>query len=157
MMYTAITLNGDTDIYFNDQLLFRCLTIKGFFKSKFYIEDVSKKKLLELEIRDFLGFNKKYFLKRHCFEKDIDLYKFKSKLCLKVDNDIILLNKKIRPWKFEGDFIINNKKTGCFKNKLTFFESSFTFDFYSDINTNIYCILLFSILVIDEFNTQPST
>lgn len=157
MMYTAITLNGDTDIYINDELLFKCFTIKGFFKNKFYLEDISKIKLLELEIRHFFGFNKKYFLKRHCFEKDIDLFKFKRKLCLKVDNEIIMLNKKIRPWKFEGDFIVNNKQTGYFKNNLKFSESSFTFDFYSDMSTNIYCILLFSILVIDEFNTRPSS
>ena len=154
-MYKAITLNGDTVIYINDQLLFRCLTIKGIFKDKFYIEDISKIKLLELEIRHFFGFNRRYLIKQQNFSKKIELYKHKQKLHLKVDSNVISINKKIRAWKFEGDFTINNKIYGGFKNSLKIFESSFVFNFEREHDTNLYCIVLFCILVVDEFNTRP--
>lgn len=156
-MYTAITLNGNTDIYFDNELLFRCFTYKYFLKDIFYIEDIHGVKLLELEIKNFFGFNKKYLIVGQKLHHQISLFKLKKKLYLKVENDTISLNKKIRAWKFEGDFIVNNNFSGSFNNDLKFFKSSFTFDFNSKSDVNIYCIILFSILVIDEFNTRPST
>lgn len=154
-MYTATTLNGNTDFYFNNKLLWKSVVFKGLFKDKFYIEDANKTRLLELEIKHFLGFGKKYLIEKQKLYNQIGFIKIKKKLYLKVENDMLSLDKKMRAWKFEGDFIINEKKIGNFKNKLKLFESSFTFDFYSGISTNIYCIILFSILVIDEFNTRP--
>lgn len=153
-MYTAITLNGNTDIYFDNELLFRCFTYKYFLKDIFYIEDIHGVKLLELEIKNFFGFNKKYLIVGQKLHQRISLFKLKKKLYLKVENDTISLNKKIRAWKFEGDFMVDNKKQGVFSNSLTLLKSSFTFEFNSEKDINFYCILLFSILVIDEFNTQ---
>lgn len=155
MIYKAITLNGNTDFYFDNELLYRCISYKYLFKDVFYIEDIHKVKLLELEIRHFFGFNKKYLIIEQKFHKEVNLFKIKKKLYLKVENDTISLNKKLRAWKFEGDFIVNNKVFGSFHNDLKLFESSFTFDFNSKSDINIYCIILFCILVIDEFNTRP--
>ena len=156
-MYKAITLNGDTDVYFNNELLYKCIVYKYLFEDKFYIENIHKEKLLELEIKHFFGFNKRYLIKKQKFQEKIELSKFKRKLSLKVGNDTILLNEKIRAWKFEGDFIVNNKVSGSFKNNLKFFESSFTFNFDKESGTNLYCMILFSILIIDKFNTRPTS
>lgn len=78
-----------------------------------------------------------------------------KKLNLRIDGKTILLNKKIRAWKFEGDFIVNDKILGSFNNRLKPFKSSFTFDFETESEINLYCIVLFSIFVVDEFNTRP--
>lgn len=157
MNYNAITLNGNTDIYFGNELLYRCVSYKYLLKDIFYIEDIYGVKLLELEIKHFFGFNKKYLIIAQKLNQQIYLFKLKKKLYLKVENDIISINKKIRAWKFEGDFIVNNEFIGDFNNDLKVFKSSFTFDFNSKSDINIYCIILFSILIIDEFNTRPTT
>lgn len=154
-MYTAITLNGNTDIYFANQLLWKSITIKGILKDKFYVQDINNTRLLELEIKHFFGFGEKYLIVEQRLQRQIDLLKIRKKLYLKVANDTISLNKKMKAWKFDGNFIVDNKISGSFKNHLTLLKSSFTFDFKNESETNFYCILLFSILVIDEFNTQP--
>ncbi|WLD22635.1 hypothetical protein NU10_07770 [Flavobacterium dauae] len=154
-MYTAITLNGNTDVYLHDQPLYRCVTSKVFFKDKFYIEDVNNIKVLELDIKHFIGFNKRFLIKNQNLNKKIELYKMNKKLNLRIDGKTILLNKKIRAWKFEGDFIVNDKILGSFNNRLKPFKSSFTFDFETESEINLYCIVLFSIFVVDEFNTRP--
>ncbi|WP_158960989.1 hypothetical protein [Myroides fluvii] len=153
-MYTAITLNGDTDFYYQNQLLYTSRTQKKMFKDIFSIKDSSNVKLIEIEIKHLFGYNKRYFIKSQHFEKIVNLRFLRKRLCLEVDGSIIELKKKIRAWKFEGDFIVNNQKQGIFSNKLTLLKSSFTFEFNSEKEVNFYCIILFSILVIDEFNTQ---
>lgn len=153
-MYTAITLNGNTDIYYHNQLLYTSRTQKKMFRDVFYIEDSHNVKLLEIEIKHLFGYNKKYLIKNQNFEKKVNLCFLRKRLCLEVEGSIIELKKKIRAWKFEGDFMVDNKKQGVFSNSLTLLKSSFTFEFNSEKDINFYCILLFSILVIDEFNTQ---
>lgn len=156
MIYKAITSNGNTDLYIDNQLVYKCITNKYLFKDIFYIEDACGLKVLELKIRHIFGFSKKYLIMNQRLDKHVVLFKIKSKLCLKVEEDIISLEKKFRAWKYEGDFIVNDNFFGDFKNKLSFFESSFTFNFKNDSDIKDYCIVLFSILVIDEFNTRSA-
>ena len=79
-MYTAITLNGNTDIYFANQLLWKSITIKGILKDKFYVQDINNTRLLELEIKHFFGFGKKYLIVEQRLQRQIDLLKIRKKL-----------------------------------------------------------------------------
>ncbi|PJR03721.1 hypothetical protein [Avrilella dinanensis] len=156
-MYSAISKNGNTHFYFNGQLILKAVTWKYFCFDKFYIEDSKGSKLIEISILSMFGFWKKYSIKSQNLKNYVELFKFKGQLILKAGNKEIYINKKNKLRKFEGEFFLNKKKYGYFDNKLTMFKSTFTFHFQTqDEDTNTYCIMLFSIMVIDKFNFGPS-
>ena len=155
-MYSAISKNGNTYLYFNGQLILRAVTWKYFCFDKFYIEDSKGAKLIEISILSMFGFWKKYSIKRQNLKNYVELFKSKGKLILKVGSNEIYINNRKKIFKYEGEFILNGGKYGDFYNRLTMFESSFTFNFQKIEETNLYFFILFSISVIDKFNFGPS-
>ena len=155
-MYKAITKNGNTFFYYNEQLILKAVTSKYFCYYKFYIEDINDIKLLEMSIVSLFGFFKKYSIISQKLNERVELLKHRNDLVLKLKDENISILKKRHLMKFEGDFVSNGEKQGEFYNQLTMFESSFTFNFQRIDETNIYFFILFSILVIDRFNFGPS-
>lgn len=155
-MYKAITKNGNTFFYYNEQLILKAVTSKYFCYYKFYIEDVNNTKLFEASIVSLFGFFKKYSIKKQKLNLRVELFKNSNGLVLKLEDKRISVLKKRHIMKFEGDFILNGEKQGEFYNHLTMFESSFTFSFQRRDEINIYFFILFSIIVIDKFNFGPS-
>ncbi|SEQ32681.1 hypothetical protein SAMN04488089_102342 [Myroides profundi] len=106
-MYKAITRNGNTFFYCNEQLILKAITSKYFCYYKFYIEDVNNTKLLEISVRSFFGFFKKYSIKKQSLNQFVELKKIKGDLVLKLNNDNLSLYQKRHLIKFQGDFILN--------------------------------------------------
>jgi len=155
-MYSAISKNGNTELYFNEQLILKAVTWKYFCFDKFYIEDSKGTKLIEISILSIFGFRKKYSIKNQNMKEHIELLQSKVKLILKAGNNKLYINNKKKLFKYEGEFILNDEKYGDFYNQLTMFESSFAFNFQKTAETNLYFLILFSISVIDKFNFGPS-
>lgn len=154
-MYRAITKNGNTFFYYNGQLILKAITSKYFCYYKFYIEDINDIKLLEMSIISLFGFFKKYSIVNQDLNEYVELSKQRNDLVLKLKDRSISILKKRHLLKFEGNFILNGEKQGEFYNQLTMFESSFTFDFDRIDETNIYFLILFSIVIIDKYNFGP--
>lgn len=154
-MYRAITKNGNTFFYYNGQLILKAITSKYFCYYKFYIEDINDIKLLEMSIVSLFGFFKKYSIVNQNLNEYVELLKQRNDLVLKLKDRSISILKKRHLLKFEGNFILNGEKQGEFYNQLTMFESSFTFDFDRIDETNIYFLILFSIVIIDKYNFGP--
>lgn len=154
-MYTAETLSGNTNIYFNDELLLKCVVYKYLFRDAFHVETIDGTKILEIKIKHFLGFRKKHEILNQKLSKEIKIHHVKGKPCVKVGKSTISFRKKTKAWKFEGDFMINNNVAGSVPNSLSLFKSSFNFNFTKGNDLINFCLILFSIMIIDEFNSRP--
>src|SRR5690606_29655104 len=118
-MYKAITKNGNTFFYYNEQLILKAVTSKYFCYYKFYIEDINNIKLLEMSIVSLFGFFKKYSIISQKLNERVELLKHRNDLVLKLKDENISILKKRHLMKFEGDFVSNGEKQGEFYNQLT--------------------------------------
>src|SRR5690606_41050410 len=50
-MYTAETLSGNTNFYFNNELLLKCVVYKYLFRDVFHVETIDGTKILEIKDR----------------------------------------------------------------------------------------------------------
>lgn len=156
-MIKAVTKDGNTYFYFFNQLIYKAVTIKWFIYDKYYFEDENRNRLIEISILSFFGFFKKYRIISQKLAKEIILIKEKKYISLVIDDSLVKIEKKGGFFKFEGDFYIDNTIHGKFINNSTFFEKKFIFRFFENKYENVYFLILFSIIVIDKYNTGLSS
>lgn len=153
---SAITLNGNTTVYLNEVIIYKCATTKWPFYEKVCIKSVDKQKLLEVVIIGFFGLRRKYTIKENNLLCNLKIELVSKKVFFVVNGKEITFEKKKRAWKFEGDFYMDGVLIGSIQNKLTFFQSKLVYEFIQDDEMNYFCVFLSAILIRNEFNTISS-
>lgn len=150
---SAITLDGDTNVYLNKRRIYNSSTIKWPFYEKVKIYDVKNILILEVVITGFYGYRRKISLKANNLLHNLNFEIISKNIVLTVDSDIIVFKKALKAFKYEGDFYINDIYVGSIRNKISFFSSELFYEFLHDKEINYYCVLLSLVLLRNEFNS----